>query len=223
MIFFERFIFGKLIDRRITLYQNDLLQKYYEEVQNTYQTMRGWRHDYHNHIQAMLALADHPEELKEYLLNLSDDLCKINTVLKTGNIMIDAILNSKISLIKSHSILVNAKAIVPKELSITEIDLCTIIGNLLDNAMEACLRQTQESERFIRIYIGVLKKQLYISVQNSVGETMKKSGERFVSMKSAGGHGLGLVRIDRVVKKNNGFILRQNEDGVFASEVFLPI
>jgi len=162
----ERLFFGKLIDRRVASYQNDLIEKYYEEVQNTYQTMRGWRHDYHNHIQAMLALADHPDELKDYLLKLSDDLSKVDTVLKTGNIMIDAILNSKLSLIRSHSVTVSAKASVPDKLTISEIDLCNIIGNMLDNALEACLRQPEESDRFIRVYLGVLKKQLYISVQN---------------------------------------------------------
>ncbi len=51
-------LFGRAIDRRIAVYQNDLIAKHCEEVQNVYRTMRGWRHDYHNHIQAMLALTD---------------------------------------------------------------------------------------------------------------------------------------------------------------------
>lgn len=219
----ERLFFGKLIDRRVASYQNDLLEKYYEEVQNTYQTMRGWRHDYHNHIQAMLALADHPDELKDYLLKLSDDLSKVDTVLKTGNIMIDAILNSKLSLIRSHSVTVSAKASVPDKLTISEIDLCNIIGNMLDNALEACLRQPEESDRFIRVYLGVLKKQLYISVQNSVDGKPKKERNRYISVKAGDGHGFGLLRMDRLVKKYNGYVHRQNEDGVFATEVFLPL
>ena len=219
----ERLFFGKLIDRRVASYQNDLIEKYYEEVQNTYQTMRGWRHDYHNHIQAMLALADHPDELKDYLLKLSDDLSKVDTVLKTGNIMIDAILNSKLSLIRSHSVTVSAKASVPDKLTISEIDLCNIIGNMLDNALEACLRQPEESDRFIRVYLGVLKKQLYISVQNSVDGKPKKERNRYISVKAGDGHGFGLLRMDRLVKKYNGYVHRQNEDGVFATEVFLPL
>jgi len=219
----ERLFFGKLIDRRVASYQNDLIEKYYEEVQNTYQTMRGWRHDYHNHIQAMLALADHPDELKDYLLKLSDDLSKVDTVLKTGNIMIDAILNSKLSLIRSHSVTVSAKASVPDKLTISEIDLCNIIGNMLDNALEACLRQPEESDRFIRVYLGVLKKQLYISVQNSVDGKPKKERNRYISVKAGDGHGFGLLRMDRLVKKYKGYVHRQNEDGVFATEVFLPL
>ena len=130
-------LFGKIIDRRIAEYQKELIAKHCDEVQNIYQTMRGWRHDYHNHIQTLLALSGNEAKTREYLLKLNDDLTQVDTVLKTGNVMVDAILNSKLSLIRSKEIRVNAKAVVPTELNVSEIDLCVIIGNLLDNAMEA--------------------------------------------------------------------------------------
>ena len=216
-------LWGKVINRKIAMYQHDMITKHCEEIQNIYKTMRGWRHDYHNHIQTMMALIDKPEQLKEYLLKLNDDLTTVDTVIKTGYIMIDAILNSKLSLIQTHLISVNVKAAVPTSLKISEIDLCTIIGNLLDNAMEACLKQKNETERFIRVYIGIFKKQLYISVQNSVGEEIKRNGKGYISTKVYDGHGLGLTRIDYIVKKYNGYINRQNEEGVFATELMLPI
>ena len=176
-------LFGKIIDRRIAEYQKELIAKHCDEVQNIYQTMRGWRHDYHNHIQTLLALSGNEAKTREYLLKLNDDLTQVDTVLKTGNVMVDAILNSKLSLIRSKEIRVNAKAVVPTELNVSEIDLCVIIGNLLDNAMEACLRQTEEKERFIRVFIGVLKEQLYISVSNSVEGGIKKSDKTYFSSK----------------------------------------
>ena len=192
-------LFGRAIDRRIAVYQNDLIAKHCEEVQNVYRTMRGWRHDYHNHIQAMLALTDKPQQLRAYLLKLNSDLTTVDTVIKTGNVMVDAILNSKLSLIQSRQINLHAKAVVPSDLRISEIDLCTVIGNLLDNAMEACLKQERDSERFVRVYIGILKKQLYISVQNSSGQQIKKSGKTYISTKNSESHGFGLKRIDRIV------------------------
>ena len=67
----------------------------------------------------MLAMMDNPEELRKYLWMLNDDLTTVDTVLKTGNVMVDAILNSKLSLIKSKNIAVNAKATVPAELKIS--------------------------------------------------------------------------------------------------------
>ena len=216
-------IFGKAIDRRIAAYQNDLITKHCDEVDNIYRQMRGWRHDYHNHIQAMLAMTDTPEELRKYLWMLNDDLTTVDTVLKTGNVMVDAILNSKLSLIKSKNITVNAKATVPTELRISEIDLCAIIGNLLDNAMEACLRQDEREERFIRVYIGILKKQLYICVTNSVGGKVKKVGKTYLSTKDSDAHGFGLMRIDRLADKYDGYVNRQNEEGAFATEVMLPL
>ncbi len=216
-------LFGKMIDRRIAEYQNDLITKHCDEVQNIYKTMRGWRHDYHNHIQTLLSLSSDEVRTKEYLLKLNDDLTQVDTVLKTGNVMVDAILNSKLSLIQSKKIKVNVKAAVPEELKISEIDLCVIIGNLLDNAMESCLRQPEDGQRFIRVFIGVLKEQLYISVSNSVGGDIKKSGKTYLSSKNSESHGFGLMRIDRLTEKYNGYVNRQDERGVFATEVLLPL
>lgn len=224
MKLFDR-IFSKALDRRIAAYQNDLIQKHCDEVQNIYRQMRGWRHDYHSHIQTLLALNGNEEKSKEYLLRLNDDLTTVDTVLKTGNVMVDAILNSKLSLIKSKDIAVNAKAVVPPELKVTEIDLCVIIGNLLDNALEACLRQAEGSQRFIRVYIGVFKGQLYISVTNSIDGKAKKSGKRYLSAKqsSPDEHGFGLMRVDHIAAKYSGYVNRQDEEGVFATEVMLPL
>lgn len=217
------FLFGRMINRRIADYQSELMKKHYDEVQTIYKTMRGWRHDYHNHIQTLLALCGDEEKTREYLLNLNHDLTTVDTVIKTGNVMVDAILNSKLSLIQSHGIIVNAKAIVPSNLKISEIDLCTIIGNLMDNALEACLRQTEEETRFIRVFIGILKEQLYISVYNSYSGEVHKIKNTYLSTKGTENHGFGLMRVDRIVKKYEGFINRKNEEGVFATEVMLPL
>ena len=192
-------------------------------MQNIYKTMRGWRHDYHNHIQTLLALCGDEEKTREYLWKLNDDLTTVDTVIKTGNVMIDAILNSKLSLMKSKGIEVNAKAIVPEKLPVSEIDLCTIIGNLLDNAMEAVLRQKEGTDRFVRVFIGILKEQLYISVYNSTGGELKKDRDRYLTTKSGKDHGLGLGRVDHIVERYKGFVNRQNEEGVFATEIMLPM
>ncbi|WMJ85528.1 sensor histidine kinase [Anaerocolumna sp. MB42-C2] len=219
------FLFGRMIDNRIAAFQNDLITKHCDEVQNIYGQMRGWRHDYHNHLQTMkahLALGQ-TGELSDYLGKLDRDLTSVDTMIKTGNVMIDAILNSKISLAVSRKINVNTKATVPGDINISEVDLCVIIGNLLDNAMEACLKQPNETERFIRVYIGILKEQLYISVTNSVGGEIKKSGKTYISTKDSASHGFGLMRTDKIADKYSGYINRQNEDGVFATEVMLPL
>ncbi|MCL1630586.1 GHKL domain-containing protein [Sporolactobacillus sp. CPB3-1] len=212
-------------EHRLDTYQKDLLAKHYDEIQNIYHKMRGWRHDYHNHIQTMKAhLALHQtDELKAYLDMLDHDLEAVDTVIKTGNIKLDAILNSKLSLIASSNIQVNAKAQVPARLTVNDVDLCIIIGNLLDNALESCRALLSNPQPFIRIYIGIFKKQLYLSVTNSAPEKLRKTGiGRYLSTKGIG-HGFGLKRIDTLVRKYGGYLNRQNEPGVFATEIILPL
>ncbi len=219
---FDR-IFANAIDRRIAEYQNDIISKHCAEVENIYQQMRGWRHDYHNQISTMLALIGDDERLREYLLKLNKDLSQVDTVVKTGNVMVDAILNSKLSVIVKKKIDVNVEVTVPRDLSISEVDLCTIIGNLLDNAMENAGEPAGEYCPWIRIFLGMMKENLYISVSNSVfGEVRKKGGQYLSTKKEPDRHGFGLRRIDRIVKKYNGYLNRQSEKGVFVTEIMLP-
>lgn len=217
-------IFRGAIDRRIAAYQNDLMTKHVTEVENIYRQMRGWRHDYHNHIQAMKAYRSlgENEKIDGYLNSLESDLTSVDTLIKSGNVMADAILNSKLSLAKSRKISVNAKAIVPKDITISEIDLCVIIGNLLDNAIEACLRIDDESKRFIRVYMDMKRNDLYISVTNSSGGGTQKQNGKYISGKGES-HGFGLMRVDRIVDKYGGYIKRNDEDGAFTSELMLPL
>jgi sensor histidine kinase regulating citrate/malate metabolism len=201
------------------------MTKHYSEVENIYKEMRGWKHDYHNHIQLMKAYLELEkyEEMDIYLNDLDRDLTDIDTVLKTGNLMVDAILNSKLSLAISQDIKVNAKATVPKNLQVADIDLCVIIGNLMDNAMEAAIKLENPRDRFIRVYIREMKGQLYISIANSTEGNIKESGLEYISTKLGANHGFGLKRVDSIVNKYGGFINRQSEEGVFATEITLPI
>ncbi len=219
-----RRLMQRMTDKKIESYQSDLLNKYYDEVENMYRQMRGWRHDYRNHIQSMkiyLSL-DQLDELSAYLDSLADDLNSIDTMLKTGNVMADAILNSKLSLAQSKGIDISAAAKIPPEIPLSGTDLCVILGNLLDNAIEACEKIENTGDRFIRVYIGKLKSQLYISVSNSADGQMKKVGGDYRTTKN-GNHGFGLKRVDLIVERHAGYINRQDEGDVFATEVMLPL
>ena len=213
----------KRIDRRIAAYQSDLIATHYAEVENMYRQTRGWRHDYRNHIQVLksyLAMGD-IEAASHYLDALDADLNTVDLAMKTGNKMTDIILNSKISLARSKNIQVVADAHVPVELSTAEIDLCIIIGNLFDNAIEACMALPKE-ERMIRVYMEMKNTLLYISFTNSTAlKKQKKVNGRFFSSKVEG-HGYGLVRIDTIIDRYQGYISRNSEDGAFTTEVLLP-
>lgn len=223
-VFLVRFLMRRYADRRLDAYQRELITKHYEEVENMYRQVRGWRHDYKNHIQTMKVHLQNKDYalLDNYLNTLNADLMEIDTVIKTGNVMVDAILNSKLTLAKNKNINVNASASVPEKLTVSQTDLCVIIGNLIDNAIEATMECPDAGERFIRVYIGVFKGQLYISVSNSVGGKISKHSWEYMSTKGSG-HGFGLKRIDATVAKYGGFVNRQDEGDVFATEVMLPL
>lgn len=215
--------FAKRIDQRIAAYQHELIETHYHEVDNMYRQIRGWRHDYRNHIQTMKAYAASGDldAIKRYLDLLDEDLTTVDTVIKTGNPMTDAILNSKISLAKAKSIQVIADAHIPVKLKSSEIDLCCILGNLFDNAIEASMSLPEE-QRLIRVYMDMKNTQLYISFTNfTAGKKLRKEGKLFRSSKGAG-HGFGLVRIDAIVERLEGYISRNSEDGAFTTEILLP-
>lgn len=215
--------FSKQIDKRISAYQTELIHTHYQEVENMYKQIRGWRHDYRNHIQVMKILVANQdnEGLKTYLDELDADLNTVDTVVKTGNAMADAILNSKISLAQSKQISVHCDAHIPVKLKMSELDLCCIIGNLFDNAIEAS-QALPESERMIRIYMDMKGTQLYISFTNfTATKKLKKTGNLFQTTKGKG-HGFGLVRMDTIIKRLDGYLSRNSEDGAFTTEILIP-
>ena len=216
-------LFTKLIDRRIAAYQRQLLETHYQEVENMYRQMRGWRHDYRNHIQTMKVLASSGdlEGIRSYLDRLDTDLNTVDLAVKTGNAMADAILNSKISLAKSRDIPVQVDAHIPVKLKMSELDLCCVIGNLFDNAIEASLALPPE-ERLIRVYMDMKGTQLYLSFTNftAQGKREKRDG-RFLTTKGEG-HGFGLVRVDAIVERLDGYLSRNSEDGAFTTEILIP-
>ena len=150
-------LFSRKIEKQIASYQQELIETHYREVDNMYRQIRGWRHDYRNHIQTMkaYAAAQDWDAVKNYLDLLDTDLQTVDTVIKTGNPMTDAILNSKISLAKAKGIEVVADAHIPVKLKSSEIDLCCIIGNLFDNAIEASMKLPEE-QRLIRVYFIII-------------------------------------------------------------------
>ena len=220
-LFLLRKLFYHLVDKRIEQFQSDLIAKQTVEIQNMYRQMQEWRHDYRNHIQNMKNRLDSDNgELERYLDDLADDLTQADTSIKTGNVMADAVLNSKLSVASQKGIRLNVKAHIPDGVAMTDVELCSILGNLLDNAMEACEKLPIDA-RFIRVYIDKFKGQFYLSVQNSSPAVVRDKGI-FHTTKS-GTHGFGLFRIDRIAKKYGGYVNRQYEEGVFATELLLPL
>lgn len=216
-------MFQKWIDKRIEAYQSDLIRKYCDEVESMYKKMRGWRHDYHNHIQALqasMALGNY-DEVNAYLGQLNDDLTTVDVTVKTGRVMVDAILNAKMTIAAQNGIPVNAKASIPDGTPVIDVDLCVIIGNLLDNAIEEN-KKLPEEKRFIRLYAGQKNTQFYLIFTNAAGKKRRKQDSFFPSSKGLE-HGFGLSRVGSIVKKYGGLFSADSEDGGFTAEVLIPL
>ncbi|PRY75393.1 sensor histidine kinase [Alkalibacterium olivapovliticus] len=227
-IFCLCFIFTIIVfkqNKTINFYkiQEQELDQYAVEVETIYSQMRGIRHDYRNHLQVMNTLMGDRrfEELDAYIKQLSNELNQVDTIIQTGNTMIDAIVNTKLTSAKNKGIELYATAIAPKELTVQHVDLAVILGNLLNNAIEATSREAKSGEeQFIRLYVAPMKGTLYISVTNTMAENPKPS---FLSLKRVNKRGYGLSRIDQAVDKYQGIVNRKWEDGIFATEVTLPL
>ncbi len=208
--------------------QLELCNRQMEEREAAYQETRAIRHD-----------------LKEYLLdlrltlksgNLSDVENKINYILeknsiyrneisKSGNLVIDSLLNYKYTLASSHNILINCTLFIPEILPYDSADLCIILGNLMDNAIEASMKLPQQ-KRLITISISQIKGSLTIKIQNnynSMENKLKKNKLNLFSTtkKDSLNHGLGLLSVQKTVQKYKGNLSIYPEKDVFEVSILL--
>lgn len=206
---------------KLVEYQTEQSEKHLNEVRSIHKEMRGYKHDFHHHLQTLKGQleAGEVDRALAYIEQLDNQLMNVDTLLKTGNVSLDAILSAKIAQAKAENIAVTVKANVPDQLTISDLELSIIIGNLLDNAIEAC--RTVTGERFIRIFISMKGSMLYFSMLNAAGEKMKKTGSLFATHKD-GVHGFGLRRAETILEEHGGWVKYNSEDGAFTSEFLVP-
>lgn len=206
---------------KLVEYQTEQSEKHLNEVRSIHTEMRGYKHDFHHHLQTLKGQleAGEVDRALAYIEQLDHQLMNVDTLLKTGNVSLDAILSAKIAQAKAENIAVAVKANVPDTLTISDLELSIIIGNLLDNAIEAC--RTVTGERFIRIFISMKGNMLYFSTLNSAGAKRKKTGSLFATHKD-GVHGFGLRRAEAILEEHGGWVKYNSEDGAFTSEFLVP-
>ena len=206
---------------KLVEYQTEQSRQHLEEVRSIHREMRGYKHDFHHHLQTLKSYLDAGdlERAREYVLELDRQLMDVDTLLKTGNVSLDAILSAKIAQAKNERVAVTVKANVPEGLTVSDLELSIIVGNLLDNAIEAC--RSAEGEKFLRLFIGMKGKMLYFSMLNAAGAKREKAGSLFKTHKS-GAHGFGLRRAEAIIRDHGGWVKYNSEDGAFTSEFLVP-
>ena len=198
--------------------QEEQAKRHLEEVRVIHSEMRGYKHDFHHHLQALKGQleAGEVERALAYIEQLDRSLQSVDTLLKTGNVTVDAILSAKLAQARSEGISVDVQA---NTLTLTDVELSIVIGNLLDNAIEAC--RAAQGRKFIRLSIRMKGGMMYFYLLNAAGAKQKKVGSLFRTGKS-GAHGFGLHRAEAILKKHGGGGKYNSEDGAVTSEFLVP-
>lgn len=202
--------------------------KYYQHLDQFQREIQSIRHDMKNHIKCamtMMSLGEN-EAAREYLGKLYESTAKLESPLHCGNRVVDIVLNHSLANMRKYGLRLEANVLLPPDLPpIDELDLCTLFGNLLDNAVEACNRIADpEADRYVSLNAGVRKGYLFVTISNSFNGEVRlenniyqtvKTGERFC--------GIGLSNIRRVVEKYNGDLSIRHGDGIFTVSAMLGI
>jgi len=207
--------------RDIYRQQTDHYRNQLEVIEESQNRLRALRHDMKNHmlhLSAELQRGNYKDALR-YLENMQEELQNPAEYVKTGNKEIDSLLNYKLRKAEQVLSTVESDINVPMELVPKSFDINVILGNLLDNAMEAA----QESERkWLKLVLRADRGIFLIHVANSCAKMPKKKGRSFLSTKeNAEEHGIGLQNVRRMVERQNGNIEFQYADGVFLAEAML--
>ncbi len=206
---------------KLVEYQTEQSEKHLNEVRSIHKEMRGYKHDFHHHLQTLKGQleAGEVDRALAYIEQLDGQLMNVDTLLKTGNVSLDAVLSAKLEQAKAENIAVTVKANVPDTLTVSDVELSIIVGNLLDNAIEAC--RMAVGERFIRIFMSMKGNMLYFSMLNAASAKRKKTGSLFATHKD-GVHGFGLRRAEAIIEEHGGWVKYNSEDGAFTSEFLVP-
>lgn len=193
---------------------------HYEKMEKLNSDMRAFRHDYINHLNSILALIDEnsPAEAREYIKKLTDSTGSRSGDFRTGNRLADAILADKSDSCKDFADIEFDGYISDK---IDNSDMCIILSNSLDNAVEACRKCSGRS--VIGINAGLRQGYWTMTMKNPTDVSADYKGIPATSKEDKRNHGFGLLSIERTIKKYDGTMQVKNENMVFELSMALKI
>lgn len=205
-------------------YQLEQQKRYYSHMVDSYQQLRSFRHDAKNHYMCLESLLSKGKisEARCYLERISKVVQEGAPLLHTDNYVADALLTEKIRLAESKEIAVEQQIHIAPELSIDGFDWCILLGNAMDNAIEACERLPEGSKRKILIKAKTYKSILNISIGNTALPPAPKGNNLYITNKGdAGNHGIGLTNMQEVVEKYDGVMQTVYDNGWFQLTLML--
>lgn len=183
---------------------NKMTESNYIELRNMYENYSCTYHDMKNHLIVIEGYCETGENEKalQYIQKLQNPIKTIEKYIESGNEIIDVILNSKIAAANKKGIHTDAAIDKIDKIYIEENDLCAILSNMIDNAIEACELITT-GEKWIRICVKLTETVFMIKISNSYSDKYKGRHAGYTTLKK-GFHGYGIKSIKARVDKYGG-------------------
>ena len=200
-------------------------KQYMDSVAVLDEHLRKRSHDLKNHVKTLnMLLSDEEhgqERAKQYLLEYVRQTAALQEFVKTKNSVADAVLNAKLMYCKEQDI--PAVISVDKNIrGLTQTELCCVLGNLLDNAIEAELKLSK-AQRKIEIKIVMIEEVLDILIRNRIAEPVLQDVQKVKNIgttkQDAENHGFGLKNVREIVKKYDGFMDLYEDSGCFCVHI----
>jgi sensor histidine kinase YesM len=206
--------------------QLELCSRQAEERESLYLEIRRLRHDMKNYLSCLLGAVQTGEKKEAEMLiqeMLNDGISnRTSEVSRSGNIVVDSLVNYKHDLAEKEGIMFEANVFIPVSLPFQSGHLAVILGNLLDNALEAC-RGVPEGQRYIKLDISYVKEMLQICIRNSYHATHRKdsSGRYLTTKKDTLDHGIGLSSVEQAVSCYHGEMTAEGTGNEFRVSVVM--
>ena len=194
---------------RLKSEQAELLERDYTAVNRAYQVNAKLFHDFHNHIGVLRQFLTHEKygEAVRYLDELQAPVRNLTAAVWTGDETADYLINSKAAAAEADGIRFQVQVEFPRRTNIRSVDLCAILGNLLDNAIEAARQVENPERRTVALTIRRIHQMLVIKVENSfAGAPVQEKGELKTTKTEGGLHGWGLKSAQTAAEKYDGMV-----------------
>lgn len=198
---------------------------YMENLEQLIYKLKSERHDFNNHLGVIYGLMEGGETDKagDYARQLVKTTEEYRNIVNIPYSMVRAMLNYKLSAARENGIELRLNASLPEKLKLNEFDLTVILGNLLDNAVEACA-DVCEGSRYISMGILYKPDYLIIQVENPLNrEQILPDGKNRTTKSDAENHGFGLSNIEYLVNKHNGLIKIEQNDRIFKVDIAILV
>lgn len=184
-------------------------EQYYEQLRSEQEETRAMFHDINKYMQAMrtLAVEANAAEVNQMMDETQEIFESLTSVVDVGNSVVSVILNEYREITDNVEIPFDYDVSVPRNLGITAVDLYVLLGNTIDNAVEACLSVPAE-ERYIRIQMRTYRNILFYQIENPYTK-------EYPQRRRGKNHGYGLQNVKKCVEKHNGHMSISQDENKF--------